>query len=184
MKDKERIAKVDSDITMVENALKEYGYDREKLTKVFDYLIMEYDSVVEEFCKGLSVVQFYDTPQEQVEVYNRNITLMCERLIAFRENKYKNVGLREYYIKKEYQEISFQVDFTQLRLEFGTMEKLKQRERNEIIERLDEMERICATVGYKKEKWDQLRGHLLWLSGKDVDVALKILPVFFKINHK
>lgn len=184
MKDKEMIAKVDKDIAMVESAMQEFSYDRDQLSSIFNHLIMAYESTIDGFCNGLHVVQFYDTPQEQVEVYNHNITLMSSRLVAFRENKYKNAGLREYYIKKEYQEISFQVDFTQLRLDIGMMEKLRQSERNEIIERLDEMERICTTVGYKKEKWDQLRQYLVWLSGKDVDVALKILPVFFKINHK
>lgn len=184
MKDKELIAKVDKDISMVESAMKEYGYDREKLNSVFNHLMMAYDSIIDGFCSGLHVIQSYDTPQAQVEVYHHNISLMSSRLLAFRENKYKNAGLREYYIKKEYQEISFQADFTQLRLEIGMMDKLKQIERNEIIERLDEMERICSTVGYKKEKWEQLRQYLVWLSGKDVDVALMILPVFFKINHK
>ena len=34
----------------------------------------------------------------------------------------------------------------------------------------------------KKERWEMLREHLVWLSGKDVAVAMKILPLFFRIN--
>ena len=34
----------------------------------------------------------------------------------------------------------------------------------------------------KKEKWEELRKHLVWLSGKDVTVAMKLLPLFFRIN--
>ena len=33
-----------------------------------------------------------------------------------------------------------------------------------------------------KEKWEEMRKHLVWLSGKDVAVAMKLLPLFFRIN--
>ena len=46
----------------------------------------------------------------------------------------------------------------------------------------DAMETICAQVTPKKERWEMLREHLVWLSGKDVTVAMKILPLFFRIN--
>ena len=55
-------------------------------------------------------------------------------------------------------------------------------EREEIMEHMDAMEMICSRVMTQKEKWEALREHLVWLSGKDVTVAMKLLPLFFRIN--
>jgi hypothetical protein len=87
----------------------------------------------------------------------------------------------EYYIARDRQELNFQADFTTVRLELGLME-LSRGEREDIMRHLDEMEEICSQVLTKKEKWEGLREHLVWLSGKDVAVAMKLLPLFFRIN--
>ena len=69
-----------------------------------------------------------------------------------------------------------------MRLEIGMMQGLSLAEREDIMVHLDAMEPICAQVTPKKERWEMLREHLVWLSGKDVTVAMKILPLFFRIN--
>ena len=79
------------------------------------------------------------------------------------------------------QELDYEADFTSVRLDLGLME-ISRSEREDIIRHLDEMEEICSQVMTKKEKWEALREHLVWLSGKDVAVAMKLLPLFFRIN--
>ena len=93
-----------------------------------------------------------------------------------------NEGLIEYSIAKEREELNFNADFTTVRLEIGMMQGLSLAEREDIMVHLDAMETICAQVTPKKERWEMLREHLVWLSGKDVTVAMKILPLFFRIN--
>ena len=104
-----------------------------------------------------------------------------ERLKGFRGNGYSNEGLMEYYIARDRQELNFQADFITVRLELGLME-ISQGEREDIMRHLDEMEEICSLVMTKKEKWEEMRKHLVWLSGKDVAIAMKLLPLFFRIN--
>jgi len=106
---------------------------------------------------------------------------MVERLKGFRENGYSNEGLMEYYMLRDRQELDYEADFTSVRLDLGLME-ISRGEREDIIRHLDEMEEICSQVMTKKEKWEALREHLVWLSGKDVAVAMKLLPLFFRIN--
>ena len=88
----------------------------------------------------------------------------------------------EYYIRRERQELNMDADFTTVRLEIGMMDCLHKLERDEIIAHIDAMEEVCAQVVPKREKWESLREHLVWLSGKNVTVAMKILPLFFRIN--
>ena len=78
--------------------------------------------------------------------------------------------------------MDFEADFTTVRLDIGMMECLSRSEREDIMGHLDAMENICARVMTKKEKWEALRAHLVWLSGKDVTVAMKLGPLFFRIN--
>ena len=101
---------------------------------------------------------------------------------GFRENGYRNEGLAEYYIRRDRQELNFDADFTTVRLEIGMMQTLSTAEREDILAHLEAMEAICAQVMPKQERWEELREHLVWLSGKDATVAMKVLPLFFRIN--
>ncbi|MDD3393179.1 MAG: hypothetical protein PHG19_00870 [Anaerotignum sp.] len=174
--------KLDEDIDRSHETWDAYSYDEEKMSVLFRFLIRTYKDKVEGFCDGLKVNQPYEEPALQAEAYRENIKKMLERLEGFRQNGYQNEGLLEYYLQQEQNDVSMEVDFTQLRLEFGFMQNISNCEKDEIIEKLEEMEEICSRVLLKRPKWELMRKYLIWLSGKDVDIALKILPIFFKIN--
>lgn len=174
--------KVDEDIDRSRKTWDAYSYDAEKMSVLFLYLISEYKNEIDGFCVGLKVIQPYEHTALQAEAYRDNVRKMMDRLEGFRQNGYQNEGLLEFYLKQEQNEVSMDVNFTQLRLEFGFMDHISKHEKDEIIEKLEEMEEICSQVMFKRQKWELMRKYLVWLSGKDVDIALKILPVFFKIN--
>lgn len=182
MVEKDFCRKLDEDIDRSLETWDAYSYDEEKMSVLFRYLMGTYGALIEGFCDELRVIQPYEKTALQAEAYRENVKKMLERLEGFRQNGYKNEGLLEYYLSQEQKDISMEVDFTQLRLEIGFMESLSRHEKDEIIEKLGEMEEICSQVLLKRQKWDQLRRYLVWLSGKDVDIALKILPIFFKIS--
>ena len=123
------------------------------------------------------------TGAERGSAYHRAMQLIqMERLKGFRENGCSNEGLMEYYMRKDRQELNFEADFFSVRMDIGMMECISRGERDDIMYHLDEMEEICARVMTKKEKWEELRSHMVWLSGKDVTVVMKLLPLFFRIN--
>lgn len=182
MDKKDFCRKLDEDIDRSLEIWDAYSYDDEKMSVLFRYLMGAYQDEIEGFCDELRVIQPYEETAMQAEAYRENIRKMLVRMEGFRQNGYKNEGLLEYYLKQEQKEVALDVDFTQLRLEFGFMDGLSKHEKDKIIEKLGEMEEICAQVLLKRQKWEQLRKYLIWLSGKEVDIALKILPVFFKIS--
>lgn len=176
-------ASVDFDLTHSREVWEEYAHDADIMSALFLHLYSTYKDEIAGFCADLQVIQPYEPPAAQAAAYRENIQKMLNRLAGFRENGYQNEGLMEYYLSQEQQEISFKTDITDLRFEFGMMKHIPQHEKDEIIEKLGEMEEILSQVVFKRQKWDMLRGYLVWLSGKDVDIAMKILPVFFKINN-
>lgn len=173
---------VEEDIAHAEAIWKESSYDSEKLERLFHLLLEHYAEKIEGFVRGLHVVQPYDATADRAEIYRQNVSLLMDRLKGFRENGCKNEGLAEYYIRRERQDIDKNADFTATRLKLGMLPELNRLEKEEIMAHLDEMEMICAQAIPKKEKWEALREHMVWLSGKDVRVMLLMLPLFFRIN--
>ena len=173
---------VDEDIALGEAVWAASSYDSDAMGELFYHLMERYKDEIEDFVKGLKVIQSDEDTADMAEIYRGNIRVMMERLKGFRENGYSNEGLMEYYIARDRQELDFEADFFAVRMELGMREGLSLGEREEIMEHMDAMERICARVMTQKEKWEALREHLVWLSGKDVTVAMKLLPLFFRIN--
>ena len=173
---------IDEDIDRVERVWEASSYDSEALEGLFRLLLEHYAERIEGFTKGLKVIQPYEDIADMAENYRENVRTLLERMKLFRENAYSNEGLMEYSIAKEHEELNFNADFTTVRLEIGMMQGLSLAEREDIMVHLDAMETICAQVMPKKERWEMLREHLVWLSGKEVTVAMKILPLFFRIN--
>lgn len=175
-------AMVDEDIRQGQMLWDAYAHDADKMAVVFTHLFNRYRYKIEGFSEGLWVIQPYEDVADTARVYRNNVALVLERLEGFRENEYSNHGLMQYYMKKEHQEVNYSTDFTQVRMELGMMEEMSVLEKEEIMEHLDQMEEICALVTFRREKWNMLRQHLVWISGKDIDVAMRILPLFFKIS--
>ena len=173
---------IDEDIDRVERVWEASSYDSEAMEGLFRLLLEHYAERIEGFTKGLKVIQPYEDIADMAENYRENVRTLLERMKLFRENDYSNEGLIEYSIAKEHEELNFNADFTTVRLEIGMMQGLSLAEREDIMAHLDAMETICAQVTPKKERWEMLREHLVWLSGKEVTVAMKILPLFFRIN--
>lgn len=180
--EKEIRTMVDEDIAHAEAVWDASSYDSEAMEALFFRLVEHYAEVISGFLKGLRVIQSNEAAANLAEAYRENVKIMLERLKGFRENDCSNEGLLEYYIAKDRQEPNFEADFFAVRLELGLMEHLSRAEREDIMNHLDEMEEICSRVVTQKEKWEALREHLVWLSGKDVAVAMKLLPLFFRMN--
>lgn len=172
---------IETDLQQCYDIWENYAHDNERLGALFQTLLQHYEDKIDGFDQYLYVIQNRDNSEEMAEVYRRNILRLVERLQAFGENGYTNEGLMEYYIQKEEREIDHKADFTSVRITLG-MSNLPFLEKEEIMEKLNEMEEICAKVVPKSKKWEALRQYLIWLSGKDADTAMQILPLFFRIN--
>lgn len=186
MKEDERLKNmVDGDISRCQEVWKQYSHDKDVLGVLFDDLLARYANVIDGFVDEMRVIFATENSPRMAEVYRENVQLMLQRLLEFQENGYTNEGLEEFRIRKELGEpVKFEMDFGKIRMELGLMEGISLVDRGEIMERLGEMEEICSLSLTRRKKWDLLRKYVLWVSGKEVEVAMKILPLFLKINER
>lgn len=181
--EKDLKAMVDADILHCEKVWKESSYDKDCLEELFQTMLFRYIDIIDNFAEGMRVVSFYETSAKLAENYRENVKILLERLYAFQENGYSNEGFGEVLSKTQDDnvgEISF--NFTQVRIDIGMMEGICQVEREDINQKLSEMEEICAMPISMKKKWEKLRGYVVWVSGKKAEIALKLLPLFLKMK--
>lgn len=180
--EKELRQMIEEDLQYCEEMWSSYSHDKEKLGEIFQRLLVHYEGKIDGFHEDLAVIQNREPSADSAEVYRRNILLLLERIKGFLDNGCSNEGLAEYYIRKEQKPVDMGAGFTAVRISLG-MRHMPALEKEEIMEKLDEMEEICAKAVPRGKKWELIRGYLIWLSGKDVETAMEILPLFFKINN-
>jgi len=175
---------VDEDIRWCEETWDAYSYDKDIMGELYHVLLSRYTDVIVGFDKDMLVISPYDSVSTTAEIYRRNVALILQRLKEFRANGYTNTGLEEYRLRNEdVDPVSFDMNFAQVRLSISQMDGLSLIERDEILKKLEQMEDICNLPITKREKWDMMRGYVIWVSGRDLNVAIKILPLFLKMTY-
>ena len=174
---------IEKDLEEYERVWKQFSYDTDEMDALFRMLISHYIDKINGFAEDIEVICDYEKAGEKIEIYQKNIALLIERMKLFAQNGYKNEGLLELYLKqeKERDSIAVEMDFTAVRLHIGMLQDISEMEREEIIQNLGEIEEICSLPLKRKKKWDRLRKYIVWISGKDVKIAMKLLPLFLKI---
>lgn len=110
--------------------------------------------------------------------------MIIKRLEMFRGNGYSNEGLLDFYIQSEenFDILDSKTKISDIIIEIGLMDNITIREKEEIAKKLGEIEYISALTETKARRWELLRPYVLWLSGKDYNVAVKILPLFLRLR--
>lgn len=178
------INSVDEDIEYGNKMFKEYSHDREKMEKLFNYLLFKYIDKIQNIADGLAVISSYGDNLERTSIYKQNIHMIIKRLEMFRSNGYSNEGLLDFYIQSEenFDILDSKTKISDIIIEIGLMDNITIREKEEIAKKLGEIEYILALTETKARRWELLRPYVLWLSGKDYNVAVKILPLFLRLR--
>lgn len=78
--------------------------------------------------------------------------------------------------------VNLNVTFEQVRSQIEDMTSLTDKETEEILEKITELEKIINSKDKKKTKWEQAKGVLVWLANKSFDVGMALLPLLLKIQ--
>lgn len=78
-------------------------------------------------------------------------------------------------------EINVTVSFEQVRQQIEDMTSLTDKETEEILAKITELEEIINSKDKKKSKWEKAKGVLVWLADKSFDVGMALLPLLLKI---
>lgn len=136
-----------------------------------------------EYSKGRGFAYGYLTPYELRE----NLSLMKAKLEAFLHgwNKVSRSadidGSRDVNVTVN-NTVNISISFEEARKQVEDMSSLTNEQTQEVLERIDEIERVLTTDSSKKSKWEQVKPVLKWLMDKSYDLVKIILPLLLKIE--
>ena len=79
--------------------------------------------------------------------------------------------------------VNVNVTFEQVRKEVEEMTSLTNKDTEEILEKISEIEGVVKSKDSKKSKWEKVKPVLTWLADKSCDVGIALLPLLLKIGQ-
>lgn len=79
-------------------------------------------------------------------------------------------------------EINITVSFEEARKQIEDMTSLTDKETEEILAKIAELEEIINNKDKKKTKWEKAKSVLVWLADKSFDVGMTILPLLLQVQ--
>lgn len=168
---------IDNDIVRCEEALSGKGDIRALYTE----LRSKYSPIITDFDKRLK--HMYD-----ISDYTPNIGIMKNKLTLFKAMDYRNS-----FNQAEPQTIinnnntnsiviDIDISFEQARESIENMTALPDSEVEEILKKIDELEKIVQSNDRKTKKWENAKGIIKWIADKGVDVGIALLPLLLQIK--
>ena len=188
-KDHEREKAIKWDKPKIDEALK--SNDIEKMRAVHMELDGKYGAYVPDWTKGMFgyFEDFgFDHTALSISSLTNNLTLMKSKLEGYAlgltkptqkvysPNNSVNVNV------SNTNEINVTVSFEQARQQIEDMTSLTDKETEEILAKITELEEIINSKEKKKTKWEKAKNVLIWLADKSFDVGMTLLPLLLKIQ--
>ena len=187
-KDQEKQKEVRWDNKKIDDALT--SDDEENMRSVHIYIDGKYGAYVPEWDKGLYgyVLKFgfnYELIGKSSLLHN--LQLMKAKLegyaIGFERPKLRNYAPPNSVNVSNTNEINVSVSFETVKEQIENMTSLTDKETEEILEKIKELEQIINSKEKKKNKWERTKSVLVWLADKSCDVGMALLPLLLKIQE-
>lgn len=172
---------VDDDIQKCEDAIN----GKIDTKELFQQLFSKYPPIIEGFDKRLKNM-FDDSG------YLTNIKIMKEKLLLFKAMGYENathtstpqtiVNNTNTNTNNNLNVIDIDISFEQARKTIENMTALTDPEVEEILTKVDELEKIVQSKERKTKKWENAKGIIKWIADKGVDVGIALLPLLMQIK--
>lgn len=78
--------------------------------------------------------------------------------------------------------IDINISFNDVRRKIENMSALPDAEIEEILHKIDELEKIVKSSDRKSKKWENAKGVIKWIADKGVDVGIALLPLLLQIK--
>ena len=147
-------------------------------------LVSKYDKIIDGFKDDLRSV-FYDN---EGTICICNLETMKQKLILFKAMGYENGysksandnGVTIHNTNKV--ETKINITFSEAKRKVEDMTSLKEAEIQEILDKIDELEKIIKSPERKSKKWECAKGIIKWIADKGVDVGITLLPLLLQIG--
>lgn len=78
--------------------------------------------------------------------------------------------------------VDINISFSDVRREIENMSALPDTEIEEILNKINELEKIVKSPDRKSKKWESAKGIVKWIADKGVDVGIALLPLLLQIK--
>ena len=78
--------------------------------------------------------------------------------------------------------VDIYISFSDVRKEIENMSALPDSEIEEILNKINELEKIIKSSDRKSKKWENAKGVIKWIADKGVDVGIALLPLLLQIK--
>ena len=181
MVSKEFMEIIEQDIQKCENALS--AGKQESNSQLHNTLISKYGKIIDGFSDDLLSRYFDDDCSNMMQ----NIDTMKQKLLLFKamgyENRYseKHEGIHIENTNKV--SVKITTTFPEAREKIEGMTSLKDSDIDEILEKINELERIVKSTDRKSKKWANAGEIIKWIADKGIDVGLTLLPLLMQIGE-
>ena len=171
---------IDEDIEKCEYELKS-GNQQSRYT-LYSTLMSKYGKIIDGFNDDLRSV-VYDSSGNNVK---QNVETMRQKLYLFKAMEYKNAyaeiesGITVNNTNQMTANIN--ITFSEARENIENMSALSDEDIEEILEKINELEKIVNSTERKTKKWDKAKKIISWITTKGGDVAMTIIPLLMKIG--
>lgn len=147
-------------------------------------LVSKYDSIITGFSEGLHDLWYDDSGQGKL----KNLKILKDKLILFKAMEYKNAYDRStpqveiHNANSNSNIIDINISFEQARQTVENMSALPDLEIEEILNKIDELEKIVQSKDRKSKKWENSKDLIKWIADKGVDVGIALLPLLLQIK--
>lgn len=149
-------------------------------------LVSKYGKIINGFKDDLKSLSYDDSGAYRIQ----NLETMRQKLVLFKamgyENKYseKTCDSSLTINNTNQMDVNMTITFPEARVKIENMTSLHEAEIQEILKKIDELEKIANSSDRKTKKWDNAKGIIKWVAEKGVDVAKIILPLLLKTAEK
>lgn len=189
-KDHDREKAIKWDKQKIDEALK--SNDTEKMRTVHMEIDGKYGAYVPDWRKGMFGYfdDFgFDHPALSATSLTNNLSLMKSKLEGYALGL-ENPSQKSYSPSNSVNvnvnntnEVNVTASFEQVRQQIEDMTSLTDKETEEILAKIAELEEIINSKDKKKTKWEKTKSVLVWLADKSFDVGMALLPLLLEIQN-
>ncbi len=181
---KELLDMIDSDIKRIMDS---ENYELEEKLKLFRELDGRYQSCIQNWYHGFwgwnpTANLLVYSWMEDMSSITENLHMAKAKLDSYRlgvnavqcpEPPSTNVTVNT--------NVSISVTFEQVRERIENMTSLTNEQTQEILDKINEIEKVVNSTEKRKTKWEKIKPVLVWLADKSCDVGIALLPLLLKI---
>lgn len=115
------------------------------------------------------------------QIYNKMLSFKTLGYPSLQESIPQNAPMVQITNTNE-NKIDINISFNDVRRKIENMSALPDVEIEEILHKIDELEKIVKSSDRKSKKWENAKGVIKWIADKGVDVGIALLPLLLQIK--